>query len=231
VSALIIQGLHCARVALTLPFAVVEADCESLSFFMSPEANQDSPPDAGRPARKKVVRRSGHSNRTRSDHAGKRQEEGGHPAASKKKPGRARRQKQLPEGGQSQRGKESESLDTGGKEPHHHRRGHPGKADGDARQEKEPAQKKDSLAAAAPAAQAQTAKRPEHPRNQQGGQRDIRSLDPTAEWHEKAWEIFRTEISEEGGTMINDHDLKELSKRAFHVARIFIEERDRNRRF
>ena len=45
----------------------------------------------------------------------------------------------------------------------------------------------------------------------------------------KAWKIFLAEVSEEGVALIGDHDARELSKRCFRLAEIFIEEQGRRR--
>jgi hypothetical protein len=46
----------------------------------------------------------------------------------------------------------------------------------------------------------------------------------------KAWKIFLAEVSEEGVALISDHDARELSKRCFRLAEIFIEEQGRKLR-
>ena len=40
----------------------------------------------------------------------------------------------------------------------------------------------------------------------------------------RAWKIFLSEVSEEGLALINDQDAKEISRRAFRLAEIFLEE-------
>lgn len=40
----------------------------------------------------------------------------------------------------------------------------------------------------------------------------------------KAWRIYLSEVSEEGLALINDHDARELSRRSFRLAEIFLEE-------
>jgi hypothetical protein len=44
---------------------------------------------------------------------------------------------------------------------------------------------------------------------------------------ERAWKIYLSEVSEEGVALINDHDAKELSRRCFRLAEIFLEEQSR----
>jgi len=44
----------------------------------------------------------------------------------------------------------------------------------------------------------------------------------------KAWKIFLAEVSEEGIALINDHDARELSKRCFRLAQIFLDEQSRH---
>lgn len=42
-----------------------------------------------------------------------------------------------------------------------------------------------------------------------------------------AWKIFLAEVSEEGIALINDHDARELTRRCFRLAEIFLEEQTR----
>ncbi len=44
-----------------------------------------------------------------------------------------------------------------------------------------------------------------------------------------AWKIFLAEVSEEGVALIGDQDAKDLSRRCFRLAEIFIEEQSRRR--
>jgi hypothetical protein len=44
-----------------------------------------------------------------------------------------------------------------------------------------------------------------------------------------AWKIYLAEISEEGVALVGDHDAKELSRRCFRLAEIFMEEQARRR--
>ena len=43
----------------------------------------------------------------------------------------------------------------------------------------------------------------------------------------KAWKIFLAEVSEEGVALIGDNDARELSRRCFRLAELFIEEQSR----
>ena len=43
----------------------------------------------------------------------------------------------------------------------------------------------------------------------------------------KAWKIFLAEVSEEGVALIGDQDARELARRCFRLAEIFIEEQAR----
>ncbi|MGJ8633811.1 MAG: hypothetical protein ACSHX7_07820 [Luteolibacter sp.] len=51
-------------------------------------------------------------------------------------------------------------------------------------------------------------------------------LDPE-QVSKKAWKIFLAEVSEEGVALIADNDARELSRRCFRLAEIFLEEQDR----
>jgi len=44
-----------------------------------------------------------------------------------------------------------------------------------------------------------------------------------------AWKIYLAEISEEGVALIGDHDARELSRRCFRLAEIFLDEQSRRR--
>ena len=46
----------------------------------------------------------------------------------------------------------------------------------------------------------------------------------------RAWKIFLAEVSEEGVSLISDHDARELSKRCFRLAEIFLDEQGRKLR-
>ncbi|MBB5352001.1 hypothetical protein HNR46_002242 [Haloferula luteola] len=49
------------------------------------------------------------------------------------------------------------------------------------------------------------------------------TLDPE-QVAKKAWKIFLAEVSEEGLALINDNDARELSRRSFRLAELFLEE-------
>ncbi|MGA0853652.1 MAG: hypothetical protein ACO3RK_02425 [Luteolibacter sp.] len=44
-----------------------------------------------------------------------------------------------------------------------------------------------------------------------------------------AWKIYLAEVSEEGVALVGDHDARELSRRCFRLAEIFLEEQARHR--
>ena len=44
-----------------------------------------------------------------------------------------------------------------------------------------------------------------------------------------AWKIYLAEVSEEGVALIGDNDAKDLSRRCFRLAEIFVEEQMRRR--
>ena len=46
----------------------------------------------------------------------------------------------------------------------------------------------------------------------------------------KAWKIFLSEVGEEGLALIDDHDAREISRRCFRLAEIFLEEASRRNR-
>lgn len=46
----------------------------------------------------------------------------------------------------------------------------------------------------------------------------------------KAWKIFQSEVGEEGLALIDDHDAREISRRCFRLAEIFLEEAARRNR-
>ena len=52
-------------------------------------------------------------------------------------------------------------------------------------------------------------------------------IDPE-EVEKKAWKIFLAEVSEEGLALISDQDAKEISRRAFRLAELFLEEAARH---
>jgi hypothetical protein len=47
---------------------------------------------------------------------------------------------------------------------------------------------------------------------------------------EKAWKIFQSEVAEEGLALIGDQDARELSRKSFRLAEIFLEEQSRRAR-
>jgi hypothetical protein len=51
-------------------------------------------------------------------------------------------------------------------------------------------------------------------------------IDPEALTN-KAWKIYLAEVSEEGVALISDQDARELARRCFRLAEIFIEEQAR----
>lgn len=63
---------------------------------------------------------------------------------------------------------------------------------------------------------------PQHPQPQRP------KLDPEAV-AKMAWKIYLAEVSEEGVALIGDNDAKDLSRRCFRLAEIFIEEQSRRR--
>lgn len=44
-----------------------------------------------------------------------------------------------------------------------------------------------------------------------------------------AWKIYLSEVSEEGIALISDNDAREISRRCFRMAEIFLEEQGRRR--
>ncbi len=44
-----------------------------------------------------------------------------------------------------------------------------------------------------------------------------------------AWKIYLAEVSEEGVALVGDNDARELSRRCFRLAEIFLEEQARRR--
>lgn len=68
------------------------------------------------------------------------------------------------------------------------------------------------------------APRPQHPPRPPQAPRP--KVDPELLAH-RAWKIYLSEVSEEGVALINDHDARELSRRCFRLAEIFLEEQSR----
>jgi hypothetical protein len=67
---------------------------------------------------------------------------------------------------------------------------------------------------------------PQAPTQGQGGQPQVHrrpEIDPE-QVEKRAWKIFLAEVSEEGLALINDQDAKEISRRAFRLAELFLEE-------
>lgn len=52
----------------------------------------------------------------------------------------------------------------------------------------------------------------------------------TDEVAKKAWKIFLSEVGEEGLALIDDHDAREISRRCFRLAEVFLEEAARRNR-
>ena len=78
------------------------------------------------------------------------------------------------------------------------------------------------------------AKAPDHrePRPpQQGGSTPFpqRAKHDPEQLAEKAWKIYSSEVGEEGVALIGDNDAKELSRRCFRLAEIFLDEQTRHR--
>lgn len=88
----------------------------------------------------------------------------------------------------------------------------------------------------APTASSGEARPPEgnrdsHSRPQGGGQQpqvQRSKIDPE-QLAKSAWKIFLAEVSEEGVALIGDNDAKDLARRCFRLAEIFIEEQSRRR--
>jgi hypothetical protein len=62
--------------------------------------------------------------------------------------------------------------------------------------------------------------------NQRQQQKPRPKLDPD-KVSKNAWKIFLAEVSEEGVALIGDSDARELARRCFRLAEIFLEEEDR----
>jgi hypothetical protein len=85
--------------------------------------------------------------------------------------------------------------------------------------------------APAPLQQAQPPNQSQRPNHVQGqgqpqGQRFKVDPDLLAKF---AWKIYLSEVSEEGVALVGDNDAKELARRCFRLAEIFIEEQSRRR--
>jgi hypothetical protein len=72
--------------------------------------------------------------------------------------------------------------------------------------------------------------RPVQPQQQQAPQQQAPrpKIDPEL-LTKMAWKIYLAEVSEEGVALIGDNDAKDLSRRCFRLAEIFIEEQQRRR--
>lgn len=71
--------------------------------------------------------------------------------------------------------------------------------------------------------------RPQHnPQQHQQPQPQRPRIDPEV-LAKKAWKIYLAEVSEEGVALIGDNDARELSRRCFKLAEIFVEEQLRRR--
>ena len=57
-----------------------------------------------------------------------------------------------------------------------------------------------------------------------------RSKVDSEEVAKKAWKIFQAEVGEEGLALIDDHDAREISRRCFRLAEIFLDEAARRSR-
>ena len=78
--------------------------------------------------------------------------------------------------------------------------------------------------------------RQDHNHGGQGGRRDQQNQRPPQKQRSRpdpdkisknAWKIFLAEVSEEGVALIGDNDARELSRRCFRLAEIFLEEEGR----
>jgi hypothetical protein len=63
---------------------------------------------------------------------------------------------------------------------------------------------------------------------QRQNQRPRPKVDPEL-LSKRAWKIFLAEVSEEGVALVGDNDARELSRRCFRLAEIFLEEQGRRR--
>lgn len=119
---------------------------------------------------------------------------------------------------------ETESGAPDSKRPNRRRRGK-GKS-----QAKESAREAEAIALSPeePAASAPIAisERQEKPPQQRPQQPPRRKLD-AEKVAQKAWKIYLAEVSEEGVALIGDNDARELARRCFRLAEVFLEEEDR----
>ena len=70
--------------------------------------------------------------------------------------------------------------------------------------------------------------RPQPPQQPQAQPQQRSKVDPEL-LTKMAWKIYLAEVSEEGVALIGDNDAKDLSRRCFRLAEIFIEEQSRRR--
>lgn len=78
-----------------------------------------------------------------------------------------------------------------------------------------------------PQPQAQSQRPVHQPQSQQHPQQQPRTQVDPGTLAKRAWKIFLAEVSEEGVSLISDHDARELSKRCFRLAELFLEEESR----
>lgn len=103
------------------------------------------------------------------------------------------------------------------------------KGKGGAAQNAAPHGENENLAQAVDAPTESSAPRPQH-QNQSLRENQTPRSKPDAELLAKcAWKIYLAEISEEGVALVGDNDAKELSRRCFRLAEIFMEEQARRR--
>jgi hypothetical protein len=76
-----------------------------------------------------------------------------------------------------------------------------------------------------PPANSQLTRPPQQPRQPQSPRSP--SHDP-ADLSNKAWKIYLAEVSEEGIALINDQDAREIARRCFRLAELFLDEHARH---
>jgi cobalamin biosynthesis protein CobT len=74
--------------------------------------------------------------------------------------------------------------------------------------------------------QAQSSQQPQQQRPPQGPRPNKLDTELLAKF---AWKIYLSEVSEEGVALVGDNDAKELARRCFRLAEIFMEEQSRRR--
>jgi len=82
----------------------------------------------------------------------------------------------------------------------------------------------------APQQQPQHQQRPPQQQNQHNHQQQQRQPVSPELVAKRAWKIYLAEVSEEGVSLISDQDARELSKRCFRLAELFLEEQGRRTR-